>query len=156
MKYWENYCFYSRVKLRSRKVKSTSRNSSPKKWVLWLSLKVIQAVLIFLELYVYLFILCRHYSYYELLLITVGLIVSSTFFKQPMGFFLHSGFSLYRQLIWLANTRKKSRKERKGKAKEKEQGEKQKLYMINIKNTFIVTSKMNLNLLHKIKCYSVK
>ena len=80
-------------------MKSTSRNSSPKKWVLWLSLKVIQAVLIFLELYVYLFILCRHYSYYELLLITVGLIVSSTFFKQPMGFFLHSGFSLYRQLI---------------------------------------------------------
>ena len=93
MKHGENYCFYPRIKLRSRKAKSSSRNSSPKKWVLWLSLKVIQVALIFVELYVYLFILCRHYPYYELLLITVGLIVSLIFFKQPMVFSLHSGFS---------------------------------------------------------------
>ena len=48
-----------------------------------------------------------------------------------------------------------SRKERKGKGKKKEQGEEQKLYMINTRNTFIITPKMNLNMLHKIKC-SVK
>ena len=93
--------------MRSRKAKSTSRNSSPKKWVLWLSLKVIQVALIFVGLYVYLFILCRHDCYYELLLITVGLIVSSIFFKQPYGVLstlrLFVRVLLYQLLIWLAN-----------------------------------------------------
>ena len=40
-----------------------------------------------------------------------------------------------------------SRKERKGKGKKKEQGEKQKLYMINVRNALIITSKMRNNLM---------
>ena len=51
-----------------------------------------------------------------------------------------------------------NRKERKGKGKgkKKKQGEKQKLYMIVARNRFIIMSKMNLNVLHQIKCYSMK
>ena len=77
-----------------------------------LSLEVIQVVPIFIELYVYLFVLCKHYSYYQLLLIAVGSIVTSIsfflfFFEQPVGFSLQSCFSCVncnQQLIWLAST----------------------------------------------------